>query len=289
MTVYNATRVTLEEEVTVEGGVFTISRSQVWWDNFYPYRRPLRIASPPTGVERYHPVTIALSSELIRQGKVRSDLRDIEVVQLISASPERWKPLSKEVISTDSGLTIHFNLPIAMEPNAVSYYEYFLYYGKKSTNIGMTRQYVYDPYPLVVQKDDAGITYTKPDTHWVDGEAQIIGAKATFAFYGDQIKVYANTGDNYGIVEVQIDDEEWSLVDLFSSVDQSAMAVYSREGLSSGKHVLRYRVSGEKNSSSSSVRINLDSITYRKKIEAESNIEEVDNRLVWTSVFGGLI
>ena len=265
------------------------NRSQVWWDDRFPYRRPLMIAAPPTGLEAGHPVTVVLSSGLVTRGKVQDDFDDIQIAQITSYAPERWRVLSRKVENTPAGIVVTFDTKEAMLSDAVSEREYFVHYGfKASTGIPLTKTYVENPYPIEIAFDDAGISYTRPDNHWKDGVSAISQAKATFVFYGDQVRLYSDKGPNYGIAEIQIDDEDWQMVDLYASADAADEIVFERAGLDDMKHTLRVRVSGEKNSASTLNTINVKKITYRKYVVITNPQEELDGRMMWTSVFGGV-
>lgn len=265
------------------------NRSQVWWDDTFPYRRPITIAAPPTGIEEGHPVRVILTSNLVTKGKVQDDLSDIQVAQITSYAPERWRVLSRKVESTPSGIVVTFNTKAAILPDQVSEREYFIHYGcKLSASLPYTRTYVEEPYPIVVNYDDSGISYTRPDNHWKDGVSGISQAKATFVFYGDQVRLYSDKGPNYGIAEIQLDDEDWTMVDLYTSAETPSQVVLQRTDLDNTKHVLRIRVSGEKNSSSTLNTINIQELRYRKYVIVTDSPEEMDGRLMWTSVFGGI-
>jgi hypothetical protein len=266
-----------------------LNRSQVWWDDRFPYRRPITIVAPPTGLEEGHPVKLVLSSDLVTRGKIEADLDDIQIAQITDYAPERWRVLSRKAEATTEGIIVTFDLKEAIEPDEISEREYFIHYGfKATTGMPRTKDYVDNPYPVLVEPDDAGISYTRPDNHWADGVSGISQAKATFVFYGDQVRLYSDKGPNAGIAEIQIDDEDWVMVDTYASAAAADQIIFERTGLDNMKHTLRVRVSGEKNSSSTSNTINIKKITYRKYVVVTNTKEELDPRMMWTSVFGGV-
>lgn len=263
----------------------------VWWNHLYPYRRRLKITASPAGLDAGHPIVVSLNSDdIIGQDKVLEDFDDMEVLYLVSAVPEHWKALSRQVTEVGDELIVKFNLVSALTANQELDSTYYIYYGNKSLkNKPLTRTYTVNEYPLTVNWDDAGITYTRAGQWWNDNVSEVRHAKASFSFYGDQIKVYADKDPSYGIAEIQIDDGAWEQVDLYANAADAVanVEVYNETGLSDGRHTIRVRVSGNKNPSASSTQINLTKITYRKTLTVVDVREETDGTMLWGSVFGG--
>jgi hypothetical protein len=275
-------------------GTGTIDRAQAWWNHLYPYRRRIKITAPPSGLEAGHPITVYLDrASIVGQNKVLGSFEDMEVLYLASSAPEHWKAVSRNITETDTQIIVKFDTVAALAENAVSDAAYYVYYGNKSLkNKPLTRTYTpaTRTYPLTVNWNDPGITFTRAGQWWSDNVSDVRHAKASFSFYGDQIKLHADKGPAYGIAEVQIDDGAWEQVDLYanSSNAVSDTEVYNQTGLSEDRHTIRVRVSGNKNPSASSTQINLTKITYRKNPTVVDVKEETDATMLWGSIFGGV-
>jgi len=273
-------------DVTVDSTY--IGRSPLWWDSNWSYRRYLTITAPASGLEVRHPITVNVSKDPIGRNKMRSDFQDIQVLQLLQSTPEKWRLVPKDITAFETTVRVRFNLAIALSANGVSDGEYFIYYGN-SDLVGdpVVGSYTYQPYPIAIDTDSSAVTYTRPGRDWEDGVASNYGAKATVEFIGEDIQIYSTKGADWGIAEVQLDDGSWTQVDLFASATATGQVVYTTSGLSEAKHTLRIRTTGQKHPSSSDNKINFEKFTYKKHGLAVDVREEANSRLMWSTGIGG--
>ncbi len=85
------------------------------------------------------------------------------------------------------------------------------------------------------------------------------GARSLFSFNGTNAVLVATTGPARGIADIYIDGAKVGTVDFYSATlrkKQIAWALGTR--LSPGNHVLELRVTGQRNSASSSSRVDID-------------------------------
>lgn len=266
----------------------TSGRSSPWI-----YRRNVDITAPPTGMPKNHPIELQISKSVLKQNKMRDDFEDIVVARLVTDTPEEWQVLSHDVVNvyTDTFFTVRFPLAVAMDEDEVSTSEYYVYYGNKELlNMPRVRPYTYVDYPMSILPIADGVTYTNPEVDWTsEGVSDAYYAKATYRFYGPQIKIFSDIDQEYGIMEVQIDNDDWVDVDLFSHYATPNWEVYEARGLDEGVHTLRIRVSGAAHPSATSTTINFTEIQF-KKHSVGVNVEEQANRkLGWDSVIGGIV
>jgi hypothetical protein len=85
------------------------------------------------------------------------------------------------------------------------------------------------------------------------------GARAQFAFTGDEVAWVSTKGANRGKAEVWLDGVKVATVDLYSASTQTRQVVFSQGGLDPSKsHTLEVRVLGTKNAASSGKRVDVD-------------------------------
>lgn len=274
-------------------GLVLILRSQVWWDKAYTYRRVLQIQPNPEGFEIDHPLFSILSKQLIRQNKVRLDVADIEVLRLVSFLPETWQMVPKKVELLDETIKVSWPNDVEIEKETLVKDLYYIYYGNPELVNYPEQLDEYIPedfdYPVVLEYSDGRLTYTRPGEHWEENLAKQDGGKATLEFYGSQIRIVATIGPSYGIAEVQIDDEEWIQVDLYSPIETPDTIVFTETGLALGSHFIRYRRSGFKAASATDYIINLQKIEYLRHNVVANVSEEADETLMWSSAIGGVV
>jgi galactosylceramidase len=90
-------------------------------------------------------------------------------------------------------------------------------------------------------------------------------SSVTNAFYqvrfkGTQARLYLPKANNHGIAAVSIDGGAETLVDLYAATRQEQSLVYTSAVLSPGEHIIKVRVTGTKNASSSGASIIADRI-----------------------------
>lgn len=267
-----------------------ITRSQVWWDKSYTYRRILQIQPNTEGFEIDHPFYAVLGKDSVLQNKVRADGADIEVLQLVQYVPETWAVLPKKVTMGDSTILVEWANQIDIPADSIIKDLYYIYYGNSSL-VNRPEDLSYEPtvWPVSVGYDSGRLTFTRPGEHWqgslgVEGEA-----KATLQFYGSKVHILSNIGPDYGIAEVQVDDSDWQQVDLYAPVEATDVEVFLQTGLSLDYHTIRFRRSGFKAASATSTNINLQKIEYLRHNGVANVMEEADETLMWGSVIGGVV
>jgi len=119
-----------------------------------------------------------------------------------------------------------------------------------------------------VQENGSGVTY--PAGSWtrttLSGAyggyvkyASASGARAQFAFSGDEVAWVSTESVNRGKAEVWLDEVKVATVDLYSATTQKRRVVFSQGGLDPSKsHTLEVRVLGTKNAASSGKRVDVD-------------------------------
>lgn len=94
-------------------------------------------------------------------------------------------------------------------------------------------------------------------------------AYLTFAFTGTSLKYYSTKANNIGIAAFSIDNGEEQMVDLYQAAKADQQMVYEVNGLPSGSHTLKVRVTGNKNTAAS------DCCIVADKIEVSSHEEDI--------------
>ena len=95
--------------------------------------------------------------------------------------------------------------------------------------------------------------------HWRNGEGWTKDDRAQVRFHGKQVVLYARISERGGIMGVSIDGGDETLVDCYypqlphHATVQPVVPVYRSLMLTSGPHVLKIRVTGEKNGASKGV------------------------------------
>lgn len=315
------TTITIEHEITwatTGEPIASAVRQNVWWNHYWPYRRRIKIEAPPVGLEKGHPIVVYVPRVIATQGKVRSDLADVEVVYLVSNLPERWKVIPSTVEAMETAYRVRFDLvePIhdPATPNSdplVSEGDYFIYYGNKDLRQPpLVAAYAYDDYPIESAWNEGGFTFTNIETDWNDNVSTVLGARANFTFYGDQIKLYATTGKRWGraLVTITNTSSEQSTIKGTSQIDQATPSDYfsyvidlqtadvdteelvlTVTGLPDKIHHLRIEDIGTTNPNIADYRINFTKVQYKKHGVGEDLYEEADSTMNWSAGYGGSI
>ena len=102
-------------------------------------------------------------------------------------------------------------------------------------------------------------------THSVSGalggstrRSRTAGATASLTFTGTQVDWVATRGSDRGRAEVFIDGISRGVIDLYASSTQSRRAVFSAKGLAAGRHTIRIKVLGTKQSSATTAYVDVD-------------------------------
>lgn len=255
---------------------------QPWWHTNYPYRRQLSIV-PDEDIEAGYIVRFDLPVAItIESGKVIPlDQEDLEIVYY---DPDPVV-LGRSVEVIDDQILVAFSVGTDVAEDTVNL-DHFAYYGNPDLIDAPSRPvFVDDLWPSDVTIDD-GISFTRPGEFWIDGVSEVMNAKATFTFGGTAVRISAIKGPNAGIAEVQIDDGAWEDVDLYQVTTSAPTVVYEVTDLVDVAHTIRYRVSGRKDSRSTSTAVNLTMIEYAKRVPIEELGEEI-LELTWSTHSGG--
>lgn len=272
----------------VEIAIPLIDRAQVWWNHSYVYRRLLSLTVPRTGLPEGHVLSIYLPKSIFTQGKIRSDFEDIEVLYMNSAIPEDWVVLGRSVTPEAGFYRVDTELSFNLLPDSVNYGKLFVYYGNPNLLDQPIRPaYIYDSWPLIATPDSENIAYTRPGIDWVNGVSSTKDAKATFTFWGPQVRLYLVKGPDKGFVEIQLDEGDWVSYDTYNHISTSSL-IYEVSGLGDGKHRIKVRVPGEKRGSSSDNKVEIDYFSYRNHSIFTDIKEEQDESLLWSGAMLGV-
>lgn len=274
----------------VNNDLVLILRSQFWWDKNWIYRRILQIQPNAEGFEMDHPLVATVSKQPMRQNKMRADAADLEILHLVNEVPETWEILPKKVEILEGFINVYWPNHIEIDPNTIVQDTYYIYYGN-SDLVDTPVQVAYEPeeWPVSNTPESGKLSWTRPGEHWLDGVAQEDGSKVTLEFYGRNIRLLSDIGPEWGISEIQIDNEEWEQVDLYNPVILEDQEVYQRTDLSIATHIIRVRRSGFKAASATEYKINIKSIDYLRYNSVTNVSEEADETLMWGSVIGGVV
>lgn len=276
-----------------------------WWQGDYVYRRKLSLFSP-VDVPAGHGAHAVFSKVLSDNGKVRGDLEDIEVIYVDPDGVE--SPIYREVSEDDYGIYVSFNLQELLESGQDTVDKYYLYYGNLNLSNQVTRPSGdITAWALTTDmRDTEGfgeggfgegefgdtssvvtgpISYTRPGEHWKDGVSSHALARASLVSFVSDFRIVSEKDFDKSIMEVQVDGEDWSEVDLFAR-QNSIEPVFEELGLDASLHEIRIRVSGRKNVSALGDEVNIVRIEYNRPISIVDIGEEVDD-LVWSSSVGG--
>lgn len=100
------------------------------------------------------------------------------------------------------------------------------------------------------------------DNHW----SNQVDAYCNIRFNGTGIALYGALDPGHGIAAISIDGGTEILVDQYSSVRQENSQLYSTDTLSSGDHILKVRVTGNKNMNALNTWIALDRVVITQKV-----------------------
>ena len=166
-------------------------------------------------------------------------------------------------VSLPSGTTTV--LTVTLDPNKT-----YQYRARAQDKVGNWSEWVPGPsFTLAtVQENGSGVAY--PAGKWTRATlsgayggyvkyASASGARAQFAFTGDEVAWVSTKSANRGKAEVWLDGVKVATVDLYSATSQARRVVFSKGGLDPTKsHTLEVRVLGTKNAASSGKRVDVD-------------------------------
>lgn len=266
-----------------------INRAQIWWNHSYIYRRATKIeVNPDEGLPSGHSASFLLPKTVLSQNKIRIDRQDIEVAYLRSSVPESWQLIGRSIEDFAEYYKITFTIQEAIAPGSTCS-DYYIYYGNPELKNRPERPAPdFSMWFITEEYDSNKITYTRPGEHWIDGESNVTGARATYKFWGPEFRVFMDKGPSCGFVGITIDDVHEYLVDLFSFDDEVSSLVFRALDLGSGEHRVELRVAGEKNPVSSGFSVKLSKIESDYHSIISDVAEQHDEALFWGGSVAGV-
>ena len=246
-----------------------------WWNTSYSIRRNINIINESTQtIVAGNPISLILdNSKLNRLNKIREDFDDIEILfwDYKLATPA-WTVLARETSydSETDELTVIFNLVYDIQTQDIL--NYFIYYANPSLKNQSTRPEYESVTYARTALPGSGIMLSRPTEDWSEGTSLKINARAAFTFYGTNAVIFFDAGNDKGIVELSVDDGPFEYIDLYSNIHLSITHTLE---LDVGKHYVRFRVTGDKNPSSSGWTVDIVGIDYSEYISATQGIEEI--------------
>lgn len=247
-----------------------------WWNTFYSIRRNLNIVNTSTyPIPAGNPIYAILDfTKLNSLNKIRDDFDDVEVLfwDYALATPS-WTVLARDITfdALTGELIIVFNTVYEISTQDIS--NYYIYITNPSLREQDERP-VYDSaiYAQIATPENGGIMFSRPNEDWLSGKSLETNARAAFTFYGTSATVVFEKGNDKGIVEMSIDGGEPTFLDTYSNTVSEYLETLD---LDVSKHYVRFRVTGDKNPSSSGSEVKLIRIEYSKYFNATLDIEEI--------------
>lgn len=173
-----------------------------------------------------------------------------DLLQQTPVSPGAGGPATSTTLSATLGTTYRFRVRGQdVAGNWSAWTE-----GSTSVNRGYNQSHPSVTYPAGAwTRQDSSAAYAgdlKYDT--------ANGARARFAFTGREVAWVAPKGPNRGKAEVWVDGTRVTTVDLYSSTTQQRAVVFRQAWATSGSHVVAVVLTGTKNASSTSTRVDVD-------------------------------
>lgn len=247
-----------------------------WWNTSYSIRRSLEIINTSTDpIPADNAIYLVLDfSKMNALNKVKDDFEDIEILfwDYGLATPA-WTvlPRATSYDSSTGELIVLFNTVYEIATQDIL--NYYIYYTNPSLKDQVDRPgFAYSTYAQTATPQNGGIMFSRPTEDWLGGTSLKVNARAAFVFYGSNIGIVFNKGNNKGIVEVSIDGGFFQNIDTYSNIDEEYL--YELE-LTVGKHYVRFRVTGDKNPSSSDSIIEIVQINYSRYLNATQGVEQI--------------
>jgi len=250
-----------------------------WWNDTYLNRKEISLSSVSNSVSGSLVQVAIASSDLVTNGVVRSDYEDIEIVYETNDATPSYVVLGRDVTAS----TLYFESYKTLPDSGKVY----MYYDNPTLSAAPARpSYAFNLYPVTATYNSPGVSYTRPQEHWIDGASSTRNATASFNFYGTNLSIIFETGPQGGLATVSVDGASPVSIDSYAS-SVSQLSLYNTTALSSGKHEVKIKVLGEHNPTSTASTIRLVSFNYAGDITAAALVEEI-NESNWTSYFGGV-
>lgn len=262
-----------------------------WWNSSYLFRKEISLSLSDTtsAVNSLIEVdvnflSLAANNTVIsgKEGDATpiEDYSDVEVVHESADATPVQTVLGRAI--TDSDTKLYFESNVALPDTG----KFYMYYGNATLANAPTRpSYTLDLYPLTTNYDGVGISYTRPNEHWIDGSSFTANSRATFEFSGSQIQINGVKGPDAGIALVSVDGADPDTVDLYQSTEATT-SIYTKTDLSkTSSHVITVTVSAEQNLASLGSNVKITSFQYPGAAIASLGQEENDQTL-WATSFG---
>ena len=263
----------------------------VWWNSNYLFRKKISLSlsseiSPINSLIQVDVNFVNLAAKnTVISGKESDatpieDYADVEVIHE-SADPIPVQTVLGRAISEDD-TKLYFQSNVSL-PDAGNFY---MYYGNPTLFDAPVRpSYTLNLYPLTIDYDGVGVSYTRPNEYWFEGSSFTPNSRATFEFSGSQIAINGVKGPNAGIALISIDNSDPDEIDLYQSTESTGI-IYSKTDLSNVfSHTMTITVSGKQNISSSGKNVQIVSFQYPGSAIASLGKEE-NEQTVWTTSIG---
>ncbi len=250
----------------------------VWNDELYPIRRAIK----------FDPLDFLPGSETALSLKFNHQIMDsmggFNGMKIVYLGGENGivRPLPFTVVSSsESESTLIFDRENPIVETTDN--EYYLYYGyTKGVILPQLSGNSWDreasevvDYPGAVY---SRLSFSRPTVDWVNGISATAGAKASFVFQGDQLKVNFKRGPDKGQVLISIDDDAPFLFDTYDATahDEDFVVGINQE---IAEHRVIFTVAGTKSGQSSGVEVGISDIKYNQILIGELQEEEYNSTI----------
>lgn len=246
-----------------------------WWNYSYPLRRNIKIDAGVNLVANHPIYVIYQYDDIVTLLKARSDFEDIEVIwEDINAIPPLLYRVSRNITYDipNKRIIIIFNtiFPITGVDNS-----YFIYMSNPTLdNQGVRPTYVSSLYVTTATPQNGGIMFSRITEDWLDGESNVVNARAAISFTGLNARLTVETGPNRGIIELRVDNNDPTYVDTYNASVGEAV-IFEALNLTPDKHYVRMRVTGNKSPNATDFSIKLTRVEYSLYVEAIDLGEEI--------------
>lgn len=242
-----------------------------WWNQHYKYRKQV-FFDLSIGDLSGHIGRIYLDDNMMINGKIRPDYYDI---RLVYNNVTVVDPSNFLIQHQGDRIALYFLYPdsLLIDYDIDIDDRFYVYYGDTFCE-SPESLYPLEPLPLIddmpvdyeygdlvipdfpefieLNDFDSRIGFTKPTEDWVnitayDGEDLIdryvlspqsaAGAKVSFDFYGDTIGVFSNVGPGYGVLRVELDDQDFE-IDLYETEEEKDVLIFKAHNLDEKQHAL---------------------------------------------------
>lgn len=261
-----------------------------WWNTSYLFRRAITVDPISGTIPADHPIGFTLAKNItIDLRKMRNDYADVVVAYW---SGTEWFNLPTNVTAVDENVEIRF-LP-ELDIDTVLVDSFFVYYGNATLlDAPAVNHFVDTDWPLSVAHDGVGLSYTRPNEHWINGVSTTDGAVASFMAEASQIRWRSTTDVQSAIAEVRIDNGIWIEVNLYTPdsivnvpIQTFTDLVPSNDASPVTTHLVQVRLTGRADARSVGRKVTIDGFDWVKYMAVVPQIEDV-KVIPWTSLIVG--